>query len=151
MFSCVFPLPVAFLASYMAGGGVARYLSPLPFGYMWYLQMQPAQFSLWASTDRQVRRLIAAPQQCWKWPPVVKKNNNWQPFWLVLAPRLSYEIQMPWEPNVPGIQAFRSQQSLGQKANWLLETFLRYLQEKQKGLLLFAHVYAWAEQWWLNR
>lgn len=102
--------------------------------------MQRAPFSLWTSADGQVQRLIAAPKQCWKGPPVVKKNTNWQPFWLVLAPSLPSEIQMPWEPNVPGIQAFCSQQSSGQKANWLLETLLRYLQEKQKGLFLLTHV-----------
>lgn len=70
---------------------------------------------------------ISPLQRCWEWPPVVKKRSCGQPLWLVLARRLSSEIQTPWEPNVPGIQAFFSQQSSGQKANWLLETLLRYL------------------------
>lgn len=41
--------------------------------------------------------LIFNLQHCWEWQPAVavKKNNNWQTLWLVLALALTYEIQIP--------------------------------------------------------
>lgn len=80
-----------------------------------------------------------------------RRINNRQRFWLVLAASISSEIQMPWEPNVPGIWAFCSQQSLGQKANWLLETLLRYLRGKQRRVVCITSHMHISRSWWLNR
>lgn len=115
-----------------------------------YLQMYPTLVSLCTSSDRQLQGWIPPPGWCWERPPAEKNNTRQLPL-LVLARRVASEIQIPWEPSVPGIQAFFSQQSLGQKANWLLETLLRYLYGKQRRVVCVSSHMHISRSWWLNR